>query len=187
LHGWIEYYDIGMVRLTREGSPNCLSSARDHVYRRRYRAPRPLMSSKKNYIHSMQDLAREAGALLMSFFGKVSIEYKGDADLVTKADRASERLIVEQIRRQWPEHDLIGEEGSGAKPKRFSAGTLIHSTALQTSPMVIPCFVSRSLSNTKERESPAWFTIHRATRCFRRKSSGSFLNGRAVQSPRSQS
>src|SRR5882757_6535435 len=70
------------------------------------------MSSKEDYIHPMQELAREAGALLMSFFGKVSIEYKGDADLVTKADRASEQLIVERIRKQWPAHDLIGEEGS---------------------------------------------------------------------------
>jgi myo-inositol-1(or 4)-monophosphatase len=60
----------------------------------------------------MQDLAREAGSLLMSYFGKVAIEYKGDADLVTKADRSSEKLIVEHIRRRWPDHDLIGEEGS---------------------------------------------------------------------------
>jgi myo-inositol-1(or 4)-monophosphatase len=60
----------------------------------------------------MQDLAREAGALLMSFFGKVAVEYKGDADLVTQADRSSEKLIIERIRKQWPDHDLIGEEGS---------------------------------------------------------------------------
>jgi myo-inositol-1(or 4)-monophosphatase len=60
----------------------------------------------------MQELAREAGSLLMSYFGKVAVEYKGDADLVTQADRASEKLIVERIRKQWPEHDLIGEEGS---------------------------------------------------------------------------
>lgn len=60
----------------------------------------------------MQELAREAGSLLMSFFGKVSIEYKGEVDLVTQADRASEKMIVERIRKQWPEHDLIGEEGS---------------------------------------------------------------------------
>jgi myo-inositol-1(or 4)-monophosphatase len=60
----------------------------------------------------MQELAREAGALLISCFGKVSIEYKGEADLVTEADRASEKLIVERIRKQWPDHDLVGEEGS---------------------------------------------------------------------------
>jgi myo-inositol-1(or 4)-monophosphatase len=66
----------------------------------------------QDFLTPMQELAREAGALLMSFFGHVAIEYKGDVDLVTKADRASEKMIVERIRRQWPEHDLIGEEGS---------------------------------------------------------------------------
>ena len=60
----------------------------------------------------MQEMAREAGALLLSYFGKVAIEYKGDVDLVTAADRSSEELIVSRIRKQWPEHDLVGEEGS---------------------------------------------------------------------------
>jgi myo-inositol-1(or 4)-monophosphatase len=68
--------------------------------------------SQEDFLTPMQELARAAGSLLMSFFGKVSIEYKGDADLVTKADRASEQMIVERIRKQWPDHDLIGEEGS---------------------------------------------------------------------------
>ena len=66
----------------------------------------------QNFLLPMQDLAREAGGLLMSFFGHVAIEYKGDADLVTKADRASEELLVSRIRKQWPDHDLMGEEGS---------------------------------------------------------------------------
>lgn len=68
--------------------------------------------SQPDFLSPMQELAREAGDLLMSYFGKVAIEYKGDADLVTKADRTSEELIVERIRRRWPDHDLIGEEGS---------------------------------------------------------------------------
>lgn len=65
-----------------------------------------------DFLTPMQELAREAGSLLMSYFGKVAIEYKGEADLVTKADRTSEKLIVEHIRRRWPNHDLVGEEGS---------------------------------------------------------------------------
>src|SRR5207245_10014474 len=40
------------------------------------------------------------------------IEYKGDADLVTAADRAAEVLITSRIRQLWPEHDLLGEEGA---------------------------------------------------------------------------
>src|SRR6185369_9129028 len=44
------------------------------------------------------------------YFGKVAIEYKGEADLVTAADRASEKLIRERIKKLWPTHDILGEE-----------------------------------------------------------------------------
>src|SRR5438105_9126232 len=70
------------------------------------------MSSAHDYLIPMQELAREAGLLLKSYFGKVAIEYKGDVDLITEADRSSEKLIVGRIRKQWPKHDLIAEEGS---------------------------------------------------------------------------
>jgi len=46
------------------------------------------------------------------FRRRVTIEYKGDVDLVTEADRKSEKLIVERIKNRWPEHDIIGEEGT---------------------------------------------------------------------------
>ena len=59
----------------------------------------------------MSEIAREAGALLMHYFHQhLKIEYKGDADLVTAADRASEKLIRERILSQWPGHDVLGEE-----------------------------------------------------------------------------
>lgn len=61
----------------------------------------------------MSEIAREAGTLLMGYFrSRVKIEYKGEADLVTEADRASEQLILERIRRNWSSHDVIGEEGA---------------------------------------------------------------------------
>jgi myo-inositol-1(or 4)-monophosphatase len=59
----------------------------------------------------MSAIAREAGALLMDYFHQhLKVEYKGEADLVTAADRASEALIRERIRAQWPTHDILGEE-----------------------------------------------------------------------------
>jgi myo-inositol-1(or 4)-monophosphatase len=65
------------------------------------------------FIPHMSEIAREAGALLMEYFRRrVKIEYKGDADLVTEADRASEKLILERIRAHWPSHEVIGEEGA---------------------------------------------------------------------------
>jgi myo-inositol-1(or 4)-monophosphatase len=60
----------------------------------------------------MSEIAREAGVLLMEYFRqRVKVEYKGEADLVTIADRKSEALIRERIRQQWPAHDVLGEEG----------------------------------------------------------------------------
>ena len=62
---------------------------------------------------SMEAIAREAGALLMEYFrSRVKIEYKGDVDLVTVADRKSEALILERIRGAFPTHDVMGEEGT---------------------------------------------------------------------------
>lgn len=59
----------------------------------------------------MSAIAREAGSLLMQHFHQgLKIEYKGEADLVTAADRASEALIRERVAKQFPSHDVLGEE-----------------------------------------------------------------------------
>jgi myo-inositol-1(or 4)-monophosphatase len=64
-----------------------------------------------SFLPAMSEIAREAGALLMEYFHQhLKIEYKGDADLVTAADRAAEVLIRDRIRAQWPTHDVLGEE-----------------------------------------------------------------------------
>jgi myo-inositol-1(or 4)-monophosphatase len=68
-------------------------------------------NSNDSFLRAMSAIAREAGALLMHHFHQhLKIEYKGEADLVTAADRAAEVLIRERIRQQWPTHDVLGEE-----------------------------------------------------------------------------
>jgi myo-inositol-1(or 4)-monophosphatase len=58
-------------------------------------------------------IAREAGARLREFFSEgVATEYKGDVDLVTVADRTSEKLIRERLSEAFPEHGIFGEEGT---------------------------------------------------------------------------
>ena len=58
-------------------------------------------------------IAREAGGLLREFYHRgVRTEYKGDVDLVTEADRASEKLIVSRLHEALPEHGVYGEEGA---------------------------------------------------------------------------
>ena len=64
-------------------------------------------------IGEAEKIAREAGALLRGFYEKgVRAEYKGDVDLVTEADRASENLIVSRLKAVFPSHGIYGEEGT---------------------------------------------------------------------------
>jgi myo-inositol-1(or 4)-monophosphatase len=71
------------------------------------------LTTKLEFVPQMTDIAREAGALLLDAFQRrIGFEYKGDVDLVTAADRASEKLITARICSLWPTHDLMGEEGA---------------------------------------------------------------------------
>jgi myo-inositol-1(or 4)-monophosphatase len=71
---------------------------------------------KFEYAHVAEGIARQAGSLLRGFYEKgVSAEYKGDVDIVTEADRASEKLIVEKLHAAFPHHGIYGEEGTREK------------------------------------------------------------------------
>jgi myo-inositol-1(or 4)-monophosphatase len=64
--------------------------------------------------------ARAAGALIQRASGRldrVQIDTKGRNDFVTEVDRASEQLIIEHLRRAYPDHSFVGEE-SGTQPGR---------------------------------------------------------------------
>jgi myo-inositol-1(or 4)-monophosphatase len=67
-----------------------------------------------SYLETAVDIARESGALLANYLErKIGFELKGDHDLVTEADRASERLVVERLRTHFPSHGILAEEGGG--------------------------------------------------------------------------
>lgn len=64
-----------------------------------------------SYLEVSADIAREAGALLSNLFQRrIGFELKGDYDLVTEADRASERLVIERLRSHFPSHSIVAEE-----------------------------------------------------------------------------
>jgi myo-inositol-1(or 4)-monophosphatase len=61
--------------------------------------------------------AREAGALLVAMRPTLGpADRKGRVDLVTEADRASERLLMARLASALPEDRFIGEEGAAAGP-----------------------------------------------------------------------
>ena len=57
--------------------------------------------------------AREAGHILIEKLGRAIVSHKGSINLVTEADLASEKLIIERIRSHYPKHAILAEE-SGA-------------------------------------------------------------------------
>ena len=58
--------------------------------------------------------ARDAGSILADRMGRaLQVSNKGDIDLVTEADLASEKLIIERIKTHYPRHAILAEE-SGA-------------------------------------------------------------------------
>jgi len=66
------------------------------------------------FLETAAGIAREAGALIAGYHARgIGFELKGDYDLVTEADRASERLIVEKLRNHFPTHSVVAEEGGG--------------------------------------------------------------------------
>ncbi len=66
------------------------------------------------FVEEAEQIAREAGTLLAEFFERrVRVEMKGEFDIVTEADRASEKLIVSRLRERFPTHAVVAEEGTG--------------------------------------------------------------------------
>lgn len=62
------------------------------------------------------ETARAAGVLLLEHFraAPAEVEYKGVRDIVTKADKESEALIVGRLKAAFPDDEVLAEEGGGA-------------------------------------------------------------------------
>ena len=73
-------------------------------------------SSPAHFLEAAVEIAREAGTILLTEFGRPQqIDYKGDVDLVTASDRRSEAAIVARLSSQFPRHRIVAEEGGGAE------------------------------------------------------------------------
>jgi myo-inositol-1(or 4)-monophosphatase len=65
-------------------------------------------------IDDIIQISNEAGELIKNAFGKApSIEFKtNELNLVTETDKASEKLISDFIKKKYPSHGILAEEGS---------------------------------------------------------------------------
>ena len=74
----------------------------------------------KRYLETALLIAHRSGRLLMQHYGKAhQIEHKGRhlINLVTDVDKKSEALIVGTLKKRFPTHQILAEEGLGAKSR----------------------------------------------------------------------
>jgi myo-inositol-1(or 4)-monophosphatase len=135
------------------------------------------------YLETAVEIAREAGALLANFFERrVSFELKGEFDLVTEADRASEKLVVERLRSHFPSHAVVAEEGSGhqsASEYRWFVDPLDGTTNFAHG---FPAFnVTLGLERAGEMVAGVIYDPLRAEMFTAERGSGAWLNNRRIR------
>ncbi len=73
-----------------------------------------------------ENLARKAGELLLKKFGKTKIVVqKGSSDFATDADLASEKLIIREIKKHFPDDGVIAEETASTNCELKTANWII--------------------------------------------------------------
>jgi myo-inositol-1(or 4)-monophosphatase len=78
-------------------------------------------------VRELERVAREAGTLVMGGYRSgTEVHKKGEIDLVTAYDLASEALVVEQLSRSLPHITLVGEEAQGRNALEPSDGLVCY-------------------------------------------------------------
>ncbi|MCX6567236.1 MAG: inositol monophosphatase family protein [Candidatus Aminicenantes bacterium] len=70
------------------------------------------MAEYARYLEAARDVAREAGDILeRDYHRRGAVSFKGEIDLVTETDTASQALIHDRMAALFPGHDFLAEEG----------------------------------------------------------------------------
>src|SRR5262245_45160300 len=78
-------------------------------------------STMRNYLEVAVEAAKIGGDVLKQYYQQdKGIEHKGEIDIVTEADKRSEKLIVELLNVRFPKHSILAEEGTDiSQPSEF--------------------------------------------------------------------
>lgn len=128
---------------------------------------------------------KEAGRTIFDLYGKVDVHYTKNNlhDVVTKADLASQEIIVSAIKKEYPDHGIVGEEEN-----------LKHQSDAEYIWYIDPLDGTRNYSTrtslfginigfARKNEVLMGAVYLPATDefCFAQKNKGAFLNGKKIQ------
>lgn len=71
------------------------------------------MEDITQYLEFAKKVALQAGALMKKYYRtELEIDLKAGEEIVTVADNTVNDMVIEEVRKQYPEHGIDGEEGS---------------------------------------------------------------------------
>ena len=75
-----------------------------------------MILDKEEFSKFANSLADDASKTSMHYFrNKIEIEIKDDESPVTLADKETEQVLRERIRKKYPDHGILGEEYENEK------------------------------------------------------------------------
>ena len=129
------------------------------------------------------EAARAAGEIIKDNHTKeVHVDYKGAVNLVTNVDRQCEKTIVETIWKEYPDHEILAEEGYGSG-KKFPLKWIIDpldGTTNYTHRFPFFC-VSIGLEIKGEMALGVVYDPVRSELFLAEKGKGAFLNGQPIR------
>jgi myo-inositol-1(or 4)-monophosphatase len=136
----------------------------------------------------IRDITKEAGKKALQMFRKTGADhFKSDniMDVVTKADVASEQILIHRIRAKFPQHGIIAEESGSVRENAEYVwildpidGTYNFSTAVPLWSVLV------ALAYKKEVVMSAVYIPTTDEFFFAKKGKGAFLNGKKVRCSR---
>jgi len=134
-------------------------------------------------IDDIIQISKEAGELIRNTFGKVhSIEFKtNELNLVTETDKASEKLITDFIRKKYPSHGILAEEGSDLNKSAEYLWVVDPLDGTTNFAHSLPIFaVSIGVQKNGETIAGVVYDVMREVVHSAEKSCGSFENGKQI-------
>lgn len=84
-----------------------------------------MMKTKSPLLRFAITIAKKAGTLILKeSTKKLHITEKGKNDLVTNVDKASEKLIIREIKKAYPNHAILAEESAAKSTKKSLKNSL---------------------------------------------------------------
>ena len=134
-------------------------------------------------IDDIIQISREAGELIRNAFGKThSIEFKtNELNLVTETDKASEKLITDFIKKKYPSHGILAEEGSELNKSAEFLWVIDPLDGTTNFAHGLPIFsVSIGLQKNGETIAGVVYDVIRDVLYSAEKNSGSFEDGKRI-------